>query len=451
MGRWSGKESFRWVVLIACIAVYCSSTLVRWNYTSITKYLSADLGIGKPELGLLGSAFFWSYALAQTPAGSLADMFGGRKIIPVGTGLMGAFLIGFAMSTTFTETLIWRTVMGITASACWVPITAVIMKWFSSKERGLAMNMITGVGGGVGEGISFMLIPAIALMVTKLPFFSNLPGWRGSTIVMGLLVILIAIASYFMVRSNRTEMGLPELPDVSKKKSSYSEGVKAVLKDPTFWLLSIVWCGYIISSRLIIGWIALYAAEYYINVQSMTKELAMVAGGTIATTVVIGRTLSAPIVGKISDYLRKQHNIPRSLILMAGLFLLLLTFLIFRMVVPTVVWLGILAFLGGAFINIYALVNVVAAEIWSPSTAGFSTGLINTIAQFAGAASLSISGYMAVKFAVQGGEYYTGFYGIWYMGVVVCTFAGLCAIVVAAREKKAIMAQIESEETDVAK
>lgn len=441
MGKWYGKESFRWLVLISCIAVYCTSTLVRWNYTSITKYLSADLGIGKPELGLLGSAFFWSYALAQAPAGSLADMFGGRRIIPVGTGLMGAFLIGFALSTTFTETLVWRVAMGIVASACWVPITAVIMKWFSSKERGFAMEMITGVGGGVGEAISFMLVPFIAVLVTKISFFDGLPGWRSSTILMGIIVIIVAISSHFMIRSSPADMGLPELLDVSKKKKEkYSANVKEILTDPSFWFLSFVWCGYIISSRLIVGWVSVYGAEYYMNAEGMKKEMAMIAGGTIATTFTIGRAVCAPVVGKLSDYLRKHYGVPRSLVLLIGLLLLILTFITFRTVVPTVMWLGVLAFFGGAFINIYALVNVVAAELWSPSTAGFSTGLINTVAQFAGAASLSISGFMAVKFATKGGAYYTGFYGIWYMGIVICTLASLAGVYVVYRERKVLKA-----------
>ena len=56
-----GKRYYRWIILVACMLVYCTSQLVRWNYASITKYLSTDLGMGKPEIGLLGSAFFYAY------------------------------------------------------------------------------------------------------------------------------------------------------------------------------------------------------------------------------------------------------------------------------------------------------------------------------------------------------------------------------------------------------
>ncbi len=67
MKYWMGKASYRWIILCACMLVYCTSQLVRWNYASITKYLMTDLAIGKPELGLLGSAFFYAYAVRKFP------------------------------------------------------------------------------------------------------------------------------------------------------------------------------------------------------------------------------------------------------------------------------------------------------------------------------------------------------------------------------------------------
>jgi len=145
------KANYRWIILLSCMFVYCTSQLVRWNYASITKYLMDDLHIGKPELGLLGSAFFYSYAIAQIPWGTATDMFGARRVIPIGIGILALFLGGFAFSATFTEAMVWRTLMGFVAAAGYVPITAVLSKWFSLKERGFAMEMYSGVGGGLGE------------------------------------------------------------------------------------------------------------------------------------------------------------------------------------------------------------------------------------------------------------------------------------------------------------
>jgi sugar phosphate permease len=105
----AGKSYYRRIVLVTCMLVYCTSQLVRWNYASITKYLITDLGIGKPEIGLLGSAFFYAYAIAQIPWGTATDLWGGRRVIPVGISVLALFLTGFAFTTTFTQAIVWRT------------------------------------------------------------------------------------------------------------------------------------------------------------------------------------------------------------------------------------------------------------------------------------------------------------------------------------------------------
>jgi len=184
MANFSLKSHYKWVILVACMLVYCTSQLVRWNYSSITKYLTADLGIGKPELGLLGSAFFYAYAVAQIPWGTATDIFGGRKVIPAGIAILALFLAGFALSATFTQAMVWRALMGFVAAAGYVPITSVLAKWFSIKERGFAMEMYSGPGGGLGEALTFLLIPVIALLMTGDGIF-GLAGWRGSTVVHG--------------------------------------------------------------------------------------------------------------------------------------------------------------------------------------------------------------------------------------------------------------------------
>ena len=144
MNWFVGKRYYRWIILVACMLVYCTSQLVRWNYASITKYLTTDLGMGKPEIGLLGSAFFYAYAVAQIPWGMATDLWGGRKVIPVGIAVLALFLAGFAFSANFTQAVVWRTLMGFMAAAGYVPITSVLSKWFPIRERGFAMEMYSG-------------------------------------------------------------------------------------------------------------------------------------------------------------------------------------------------------------------------------------------------------------------------------------------------------------------
>jgi sugar phosphate permease len=433
-----GKASYRWVVLFSCMLVYCTSQLVRWNYASITKYLTTDLAIGKPELGLLGSAFFYAYAFAQSPWGTATDMFGGRRVIPVGIAILSLFLAGFAFSATFTQAVTWRALMGFVAAAGYVPITAVLSKWFSVKERGFAMEMYSGPGGGLGEALTFLLIPLMALVMTDGGIF-GLTGWRASTFFMAIIVLAIAVSSGFMLRSDPSDMGLASIQKAEDKKKdgNYAETAKSVIKDPALWVMSLVWSGYMIAARLVPGWLPLYAADFYIQSAGMSKEKAMVAGGAMATVYVLGRVFGTPLVGKLSDYLLKRNNTPRSVVILVGLLLIACMFYVYTTPIPTTFAMGALAFFSGIVINIFPLINASAAEIWSIRATGFSMGIINTVGQFAGAVALSASGYMAVKYSVKGGAFYTEFLGIWYLGIITSLAAAVAAVYVIYREKQA--------------
>lgn len=436
------RASYRWVILLACMLVYCTSQLVRWNYASITKYLTTDLGLGKPELGLLGSAFFYAYAVAQIPWGTATDVFGGRRVIPAGIAILALFLSGFALSSNFTEALVWRAMMGFVAAAGYVPITSVLAKWFTIKERGFAMEMYSGPGGGLGEALTFLMIPLIALMLSDGGTFFGMTGWRGSTVIMGVVVLAIAVASALLLRSDPADMGLPSIQAAEDKNSDkkYKAAVVDTMKDPALWFMSLVWSGYMIGARLIPGWLPLYAADFYIQKDGLSQEMAMVAGGAMATVYVIGRVFGTPLVGKLSDVLLKKYAMPRSIVTFVGLLLIAALFYVYTTPIPNAFWLGVVALISGVLINIFPLINASAAEIWSIRAAGFSMGIINTVGQFAGALALSASGYMAVKFSVSGGAFYTEFIGIWYLGIMTSIAAAVAGLYVIFRERRAVLA-----------
>ncbi|MGO4307277.1 MFS transporter [Cupriavidus sp. RAF12] len=80
-----------------------------------------------------------------------------------------------------------------------------------------------------------------------------------------------------------------------------------------------------VATRLVPGWLPLYATDFYIQQEGMSKESTIIAGGFMATLYVLGRVFGTPVVGKISDRLLKR-NIPRigiGLLMIAALFFLL--------------------------------------------------------------------------------------------------------------------------------
>src|SRR5262245_58006557 len=105
--------AYRWIILIFGMVAYTTSYFARSNHTGIAKFLSADFGLDKGALGLLGSSFLYAYALAQLPWGRVSDRWGSRKTIGIGVFLTATTLWGFATSTSFNQLVFWRVTSGV--------------------------------------------------------------------------------------------------------------------------------------------------------------------------------------------------------------------------------------------------------------------------------------------------------------------------------------------------
>src|SRR5215472_15497317 len=165
--------AYRWVVLVVGMLAYITSFFARTSYTGVAKFISADLHLSKSDLGIMGSAFFYAYALSQMPWGVASDRFGSRKAVTLGVLATALTLWGFSTSGSIAALNIWRILNGIAAAGVYVAMSGAISRWFTPKERGFSNGLFVAVGGA-GEAISTVILPAlVAISFT----------WRSSTAV----------------------------------------------------------------------------------------------------------------------------------------------------------------------------------------------------------------------------------------------------------------------------
>lgn len=442
MSLLNGKKWYKWAILVVCILIYSSGNLVRWNYTGISSYLSAEWGIGKPEIGIMGAAYFYAYSIGQSPWGSLTDLLGGRKVIPIGIGITGIFFCIFSIVDSYNQALIVRTLMGFVGAATFIPCMAILSRWFTKQERGLTLSIFSGLGAGMGEVWSFLLMPLISLYMAGGTTIFGLNSWRASTLIMTFVVAVIAIVSYFGIRSDPSEIGLPSIQakEDTKKTSNtkYKDVVLSALREPAFWVVSLVNQGFIVSLRLVPGWLAIYAAAFYIQTAAMSKAEAMVAGGVMATACVAGRIIGSPVLAKLCDFFLIKHKVPRMIFICIIHAVLIICLFVLTIAVPNAAVLGVLSFILGALINSYTLTYAAVTEIWSIKTGGALMGVVNMIGQFIGATALALSGFMAAKFSVAGGGYNIEYRGIWYLAMICCAVSLCTSLFGVYRERKAI-------------
>ncbi len=422
------RVSYRWIILFCCVLAYAVSFLVRWSYTGLAPYISEDLGLDKGALGLLGAAFFYPYALAQIPWGWLTDRIGGRLVIACGVLLSAIGLACFATAVSLWEAMAWRMVLGLVAATAFVPIASLLAQWFSAQERGLANGVYYGLGGGVGQGTAFFLMPFLTVYVLNDSVFP-ISGWRGALVVVALILGILGVICLLFLRSYpsglNSSLSLGAVQPILRINQPEKESVSSfqAFYDPTFWLLGALFSASLIALRLVPAWISLYASDIFFVGWNYGRDAAVVAGGVIGVLYTIGHIFGSPLLGKLSDWLLhigvQRLFLP---IVCLGIGALLMT--VFLTVIPPPWLLGAVALLLGIVLHAFPIMNAVVAEKWGVTFTGQSLGGINMIGQIVGAFVLSVSGYIGMAFSSGAADPLSEYQGIWY-GVMVCGFCGV--------------------------
>ena len=68
----------RWIIFSISVSLFLISLFYRVSSAIIAVDLSRDLNLKAQDLGLLGAAFFYSFALIQIPLGLILDRIGAR-------------------------------------------------------------------------------------------------------------------------------------------------------------------------------------------------------------------------------------------------------------------------------------------------------------------------------------------------------------------------------------
>lgn len=75
------RSKVRWVVAGLMWAAIAINYIDRTVLSAAAPHIQKEFHLSAVEMGVVMSAFFWSYALLQLPAGILADRFGQKKVL----------------------------------------------------------------------------------------------------------------------------------------------------------------------------------------------------------------------------------------------------------------------------------------------------------------------------------------------------------------------------------
>ena len=179
----------RWKVLTLVALGTTINYLDRTLLSVAGPGMARDLHFDPAVMGVVFSAFSWSYALAQIPGGAFLDRYGVR----ITYFLSAAFWSLFTALQTFTAgigtLLALRLGLGAAEAPCFPANSRILCSWFPQHERARA-NGVYSVGMYFG----------IAFLSPLLFWITATWGWRSLFAIVGLIGLAFAAVWLWLYR-----------------------------------------------------------------------------------------------------------------------------------------------------------------------------------------------------------------------------------------------------------
>jgi ACS family D-galactonate transporter-like MFS transporter len=181
----------RYGILAIIVIATAINYLDRANLSIVAPVVKKDLHISAAEMGLIFSAFGWTYAILQIPGGWILDRIGPR--ITFGIALIVWSIVTGSMSLAkgFSSLLGLRLGLGVAEVPAFPANNALVSRWFPTKERGLATASYTA-GEYVGLAIA---APVLAWMAATY-------GWHSVFYLTGGLGLVFSVIWLWKIRDN---------------------------------------------------------------------------------------------------------------------------------------------------------------------------------------------------------------------------------------------------------
>jgi sugar phosphate permease len=179
----------RWLIIWLCFLGNAISYIDRANLAIAVPYIRAELGIDAATMGLVLSAFFWTYAVMQLPAGWIIDRLGVRISLAFAVTWWSLFTMATGAARGVWQFIGARLMLGAGEAASLPSFTKTAFNWFPRSERGIACSIFNS-GSTAGSALSLPLVTALIAMA----------GWRGAFVVTGAIGVVWALAWWFIYR-----------------------------------------------------------------------------------------------------------------------------------------------------------------------------------------------------------------------------------------------------------
>ena len=293
----------RWLVLFLLCLMYLITYLDRVSMANTAPMIIKEYGFSKVQMGIIFSAFIWSYSLFQVPGGWLGDRFGPRKVLSTIMGYRTVIAVVTTLSIGFKSFWGVRFALGVGEAGAFPTATRAMQMWYPRDERGFVQGVshaASRFGAAIGPPV------AVAIMIHY--------GWRSVFYVIGVLSLLWSLL-YMLVYRNMPE----EHARVSRAELARIRGLDAngeikqanvakrpkvpwsvLLRHGNMWAVMCAYAAYIYSLWFFLSWLPSYLIEY--------RKFTLIKTGIFASLPLAAGVVGDAFGGWLTDKLLIKTN-----------------------------------------------------------------------------------------------------------------------------------------------
>lgn len=370
------SSRYKWYVVAMLWWISFFNYADRQAIFSVFPLLEKEMGLSPVELGLLGSAFAWTYGLAAPLAGYVVDRVRRKTAILAGLHVWSLICALTALSRNFRHLLFFRAAEGLGETFYYPASMSLISDYHGKATRSRAMGLhqtsvyIGTIGGGFFAGL-----------------IGQHYGWRWSFVVFGGLGILLGVFLHrFLHEAPRGAADRLELGVVATAPSArvpLREFLGILRRTPSALLLMGAFLCANFVAVVLLSWMPKFLYDRF------HMSLAM-AGLTATLFVQLASMVGSPLGGWMADALRRRTTRGRPLVQALGVlggapFVALcgLTPSVAVLVAALTAW-GL--FKGFYDANIFASVY----DVVRPEARGIAAGLMNCVGWLGGGSTAPV-------------------------------------------------------------
>src|SRR5271168_3788197 len=216
-----------WFSVIVLFAINILNFYDRHVPGALVEPMRKEFHLSDTQIGLLGSAFIWIYAIVGVPLGRIADSGSRKRLLAWGVVIWTALTASAGLATTYTVLLFSRVGVGVGEAACAPTATSWLGDLFPPHKRSRVLALFM-LGVPVGGALGFFFSGPIAQAY----------GWRAA-------MVFAAVPALLLV---------PALLMLQEPQRGASEGHRAPLAAGSMWrVLRIPTLLWIISSGALLN------------------------------------------------------------------------------------------------------------------------------------------------------------------------------------------------------